>query len=271
MRKNNQLQSLCESLVTFLEFSGKWDESLELTQQAEQKALSVKDYEHAGWRAYDTSWIYYLRGQSTQVLDCANRIEKYWKNSGANQRATVYRLRGLSYELEKNYKTAKNAYLQAIKIWKSKPSYRADLGTAYVDLGFIETAMGNNSAAIEHLTSALEIGQKNRDDDLIASAQSMLATVAERQKKWKKAQSLASEALSLSEKIGRQRLIAQNCHTIANSLLVQMKFIDGMPYILRAVEIYTQLHDAELQRAQATLGEFRNNTTAIEQENTKSI
>jgi tetratricopeptide (TPR) repeat protein len=271
MRKNNQLQSICDSLVTFLEFSGKWDESLELTQQAEQKALAVQDYEHAGWRAYDTSWIYYLRGQSAQVLECANRIEKYWKNSGANQRATVHRLRGLSYELENNYREAKKAYLQAIKIWKSKPSYQGDVGTAYVDLGFVELTLRNSPAAIEYLTLALEIGHKNKDDDLTASALSMLATVAERQKKWKKAQSLARESLSLAERIGRQRLIAQNCHIIANSMFVQNKFVDGMPYILRAVEIYSQLNNPNLQKAQTTLDEFRKKTREIEQQNSQSI
>ena len=256
-RENNQLQSICESIATFLDYSGRWDILIELTQQAEQKALDIKDKNNAGWRAYDLGWIYYLRGQSSDVLACANRAEKYWKNSGPNQKATAFRLRGLSYELEKNYSAAKNLYLQAIKTWKSKSSTRVEISMTYIDLGYIEEITGNYKAAMDNFNIALQLARKNKDDDLIASSLGSLASLAGKKNEWKKAKLLAQEALNISEKTGRQVLIAHASHTIAKSLYLESHYSEGLPYIQRTIEIYTRVKDKDLQEALITFNEYR--------------
>src|SRR5215204_66069 len=61
---NDLLQTVCETLQRFLDFTGHWDEWLTLARDAEVKALVAKDFWNAGWRAYNAGWIHNLRGQS---------------------------------------------------------------------------------------------------------------------------------------------------------------------------------------------------------------
>jgi tetratricopeptide (TPR) repeat protein len=240
-RENNQLQSICNSVVTFLEFSGKWDELIELTQQAEQKALAAKDNNNAGWRACDTGLIHYLRGQSSELLACANRAEKYWKNSGASKKATIFRLHGLSYELEQNYSAANNAYIKAVELWKSKSSAMDSIGAVYLDLGYIQQMLGEYNVAKDNFEKALRIAQKIKDPDFIASALGCIASLSLEMKDWANALTLAHKALALNEKVGSLRGISVNCIIIASVLLQQGKASEALPYALRSVDIFTSL------------------------------
>ncbi len=53
---NALLQAVCDALVNFLHFTGRWDERLALCLQAEEKAIATGDYVNAGWRAY-SGWL----------------------------------------------------------------------------------------------------------------------------------------------------------------------------------------------------------------------
>jgi len=55
--------------------------------------------------------------------------------------------------------------------------------------------------------------------------------------------------------VGRQQLIASNCHRIAKALVRPGQAAEALPYARRAVEIYTQLGSPNLASAQATLRE----------------
>ena len=59
----------------------------------------------------------------------------------------------------------------------------------------------------------------------------------------------------MSEKVGRQELIASHCRHIAQALVRQSQAAEALPYARRAVTIYTQLGSPELANAQATLRE----------------
>ncbi len=66
---HDRLQTVCDALWRFLDFTGRWDEWLLLNEQAEAKAVAAGDHNHAGWRAYHVGWIHYLRQQADAVLD----------------------------------------------------------------------------------------------------------------------------------------------------------------------------------------------------------
>src|SRR6185436_19793092 len=98
-----------------------------------------------------------------------------------------------------------------------------------------------------------------------------LAELALDQEQWAEAETLAREALALAEKVGRQELIAGDCHTIAKALLKQnlalsaaegrnldeARLSEAEALSRRAVEIFMRLRMAgNLQVAQKTLAEI---------------
>ena len=54
---NDRLQTVCDALFQFLNFTGRHDESLSLNQQAEAKAVSAADHDQVGWRAAQAGWV----------------------------------------------------------------------------------------------------------------------------------------------------------------------------------------------------------------------
>ncbi len=118
---NDRLQTVCDALQHFLNFTGRWDERLALSRDAEVKAVAAKDFWNAGWRAYHAGWVYYLRGQSAEVLACADRAEAHWREAqaGARERAIAISLRGIGHELAEDYPAAIAAFREAVELCRT--------------------------------------------------------------------------------------------------------------------------------------------------------
>jgi hypothetical protein len=71
--------------------------------------------------------------------------------------------------------------------------------------------------------------------------------------------------LALAEIVGREETMANSCRYIAKALARQNRAAEGLPYALRAVEIFTRLKiDPEsMDKAQATLRECEAGVTKI--------
>jgi hypothetical protein len=115
---NDRLQTVCGALPHFLDFTGRWDEWLSLSQQAEAKALAAGDHDEAGWRAFQAGWVHYLRRQVDRVLACADRAAAHWQTgqSGTRDRATAILLRGHGHQLNKDYPAAIAAYRESVDL-----------------------------------------------------------------------------------------------------------------------------------------------------------
>jgi len=127
-----------------------------------------------------------------------------------------------------------------------------------IDLNYLagaEHASKDYPAAERDYREALRIDNNNQEG--IAIRTGNLAALALDRKQWAEAESLAREALALAEKVGRQELIAGDCHRLAKALLKQNKNLDeALPLSRRAVEIFTRLRSQSLQSAQETLAEI---------------
>jgi tetratricopeptide (TPR) repeat protein len=256
--ENTRLQKTCAALRSFLDFSGRWDEWLSLEVQAEGKALAANDFCSAGWRAYGTGWVSHLRGQPTEVLDSAARAEAHWKRAKAGPRgeASAIRLRGMAFALEKNYSAARAAYQQSLKLFLPVNPEGEDVAKVLNDLASVETLSLDYAAAERDYREVLRIATKIGYREGAAYCTGNLSLLALNRRDWPAAETLAREALSLDEGVGRQELIALDCNRLAWALAGQGRSAEGLPYARRAVEIFMKLRKPDgLAAAQATLKE----------------
>lgn len=251
----DRLLVIYSALKYFLEFTGRWDESLALSRDTESRAVAVQDFLSAGWCAYNTGWIHHLRGQSAEVLDSADRAERLWREAqtGTRELATAIGLRGLGHQSSLNYQAAISAFREAVELDLILDRESRDVAIDLNWLASAEHSSGDLNAAERDYREALRIAEVVDYEEGVAYITGNLASLALDQKDWVRAGDLAREALSLSEEIGRQELIASSCYNLATALLRQGKKDEALPYARRAVNIYTRLGSPDLGVAREVL------------------
>jgi tetratricopeptide (TPR) repeat protein len=252
---NPRLQTVCDAIGTFFNFTGRWDEWLSLEQQATTRAISAEDFYNAGSRALQVGGIHVLRQNSDLVLDYADRAAAYWKaaKAGVGERAGAIDLRGLGQRLKKDYPAAITAHREAIELFCSLSAESINVAISLNNLASAERDAQDFAAAERDYREALRIAQLVGNTEGVATYIGNLAELANDLKDWPKAEGLAREALALSEQVGRQELIGGGCDHLAKALVSQGKAAEAISYARRAVEIFTKLGSPDLAVAQETL------------------
>jgi tetratricopeptide (TPR) repeat protein len=253
--RNEQLQTVCSALDTFLAFTGRWDEQVALLREAESRALAVGDHLNAGWQAYRLGLVHHRRGQASGVFACADRAAVHWHEAkaGIHERATAIRLRGLGHELTFDYAEAIANYRESAALHRNE-GHTQDLAIRLNDLAIAEELSGDLEAAERDYGEALQTARDCGDRAAVALSTGNLAELAQTRGEWELAETLLREALPLAEEVGRLDLIARLCHYLAKAFLFQDKRTEAIPYVRRAVHIYSRLRvPAGLNAARTTL------------------
>ncbi|HEY3861721.1 MAG TPA: tetratricopeptide repeat protein, partial [Verrucomicrobiae bacterium] len=258
--KNKRLQTVCNALRAFLDFTGRWDERLALSRDAENRAVAAGDFNKAGWRAHDAGWVHYLRGQSAEVLACAKRAEAHWREAkaGADEQANAFHIWGLGHKLAKDYPAAIAAFRQAVDLGRTLNRESVGVANGLNALAGAEHLSGDLDAAERDYREALQIAHALNYRHGIAICIGNLAELALERGDWPGAEVLAREALTLCQKLGRLELIAGNFHRLAQALLQQGKKEEALPHARRAVELCQKLGSPQLAESQNLLAECEN-------------
>jgi tetratricopeptide (TPR) repeat protein len=255
---NPRLQTVCNALISFLNFTGRWDELLSLNQQAEAKAAAADDYDSAGWRAFQVGWVHYLRQQADPLLACADRAERHWQtaDASARERAIALQLRAHGHRLKKAYTMAIAVSRESLDLHRNLSAESEDVAIGLNWLAVAEKLSGDLAGAEREYREAVRVASAGGYSQAVASSTSNLSELMLEREDWPGAEALAREALRLAEKLGRLELIAFDCYCLARALVRQEKRTEALLHVRRAVDIYTQLGLAsDIEAARAILRE----------------
>jgi tetratricopeptide (TPR) repeat protein len=255
--ENARLQTVCGALGSFLNFTGRWDESLAFFHDAGSRAAATGDFFYAGWRAYERGMIHSQRAQSAKVLACADEAEGHWRNTqaGATEQAAANHLRGVGHDVAEDFPAAISAYRKSLALKRSLGDESEDVAVILNALAGAEHRDRQFDSADRDFREALRIAHVVNDHEGIAIYTGNLAGLGLDREDWPGAEALARQALLLAEKVGRKQLIASNSYRLANALVRQGKNEEALPYAHHAVEIYQKLGSPELGNAQQILAE----------------
>ena len=266
--QNDRLQNVCQFIYKFLNFTGRWDERLWLVERAEKRAVEAGDHYNAGWRAYSAGMVHCVRGQADQVLAWADLAASHWRKAEAGPREHSYaiRLRGKVHESRKDFAAAIALYRESLVLRRAYSSESEDVAIALNDLARAEQFCGDLAAAERDFREALHVARAVDFAEVKVGATGNLAALALDREDWTGAETLARDALTLAETVGRRELIAKDCRRLAVALVRQGKKVEGLPYARRAVEIFTKLGSPEIEKARATLAEYEANPSCADKE-----
>lgn len=252
---NPALQTVCNSLGRFLNYTGRWDEWLWLNQQAEAQAVASGTLIQAGWKAYHAGYVYSLRDEADAVLTCADRAMAYFSESGAGvmERALAIQLRAIGYRLKMDYPRAIAAGEESVALARSGSANSEVVAMALAALATSRNDSGDLDGAERDTLEALEIATSVGHVEMMAGLPGKLSAFALARKDWVRAEALAREGLARAETVGRQELIASSSHWLAGALLNQDRADEALPYAQLAVAIATRLGSPNAATSSALL------------------
>ncbi len=206
--------------------------------------------------------IHSLKGElNNGILDFEKSIKaleniKFHKNKRAQLQSTYYLL-AQNYSEINNYGDASNSVLKSLNyLPKDNDSITIyNKIDAYNLIGFINTEVENNSAALENLKKALVLENEVNDEYGKSNTYNLIGIIYSKQKNEVKALEYYGLALNISKKIEQAYNIGAVYNNIGISYYELKDYIKAREMLLKSIEIGTKNHnDALLADSHLYLG-----------------
>jgi tetratricopeptide (TPR) repeat protein len=241
------LNDIARALNFFQQFSGRWDEQVQLSVWAYKAMKALKKFGDAGWRAYSVAFTLNNRNDNEKAAFWADRCAEMWKDGGNKyEQAEVARLRALIAISRKDYEVAEQLLQEALAICRDLALDETTTLTLK-DLGTLARAQESYDVAEGYLTESLELSKKTGNKDGEAIAIITLGNLERDRAEWSKAREWYEQGLILAEEVRRIELIAH-----ANFGLARVNEADGyvelaLSFAKKALKIFEQLHHSNLE------------------------
>lgn len=237
---------LASALSSFLPFSGRWDEHIDLSSRAYYAASTSDTWRNMGWRAFDVAWMYYKRGRVEDATIWLKRCEEAWEHGGTQgDHATALRLSGLLAQQNKKFEDAEQLLQNALN---TRLNLTADREVAFlrISLALLAQEQKNYPLAEKNFLEAVDLGKKVNDTTIQASAMSYLGELTMEQMHWPEARKWFENAMPLSKEIGRVELVARIQYGLACVHEAEERLDLAFTLAQEALEVYERLQTLKL-------------------------
>ncbi|MGH8523344.1 MAG: tetratricopeptide repeat protein, partial [Gammaproteobacteria bacterium] len=131
--------------------------------------------------------------------------------------------------MKADYPAAIATFRESLELHCTLSAESVDVAVDLNWLSDVEQLSGDLAAAERDYREALRVARAVDYAEGVAYITGNLASLAPDRKDWPGAETLAREALPLSEDLGRQELIAEDCRHLAKALVRQGKPAEALP------------------------------------------
>jgi tetratricopeptide (TPR) repeat protein len=246
MQGKELYDNLFQKLASFLRHSGRWDEMLALSSQAEANCVAANAWEDAGWHAYRAATVYEARKDIAALVACAKRAAEYWKkaNVGPREEAIVLQLSAAGHLLAGDSTAAIKELEKVLVLDRGLSATSRDVAVDLNALSEARLRAGDLDGARRDLEEAIEIAKSLGEPTGIAIYLGNLAAMCLSEENWEKAEEAAREALKLSQQLGSRVTIATNYARLAVAAMHQGRIPDALMYAHESLPILAELKHA---------------------------
>jgi tetratricopeptide (TPR) repeat protein len=256
------LNDLADALSQPLWFGGRWDEGIQLSQQAYEVMWTIPDWRKTGWRAFDVASIHHERARTDDATLWADRCTEAWARSGSKHEQTIaMAMRGRIAQQRKDYAEAEQLLQEALAIWR-------DLGmddsvtVVLNDLGALAHERKDYDAAEQYYREALVLARKIDAKDRQPTYVGSLGKLALERQRWSEARDLYERQLSIARECGRVEGIAEAQYGLALVNEAEGHADLALPLAQEALKIYERLQHKDLAEARELVERLRGKVVA---------
>jgi tetratricopeptide (TPR) repeat protein len=254
------LVTLDRALNVFLRYRGYWDERVRLGELAYDAAKALQDWPNAGWSAYETGWIYYLRGEVERAQSWFNRMLRVIELSEVQGGQTVAPyLRGLSAYHAGKSAEAERLWTEALKLSRESAQTEEEMIVLH-DLGNVAWRLKKDGQAEDYYHQSLAIAEQIDDKEHQAVCFGSLGKIATKRSRPAEARPFYQRQLELAQALGRQDLVAKAQAGYARALEAERDYSAALRRAEEALNISERLQDRDLEANRRLVMRLRKKT-----------